>query len=139
MKEKKIVIIGGGTAGLSVAHGLARRLSPEQITIVEPNKDHLYQPWWTLVGGGIVEKEDSRRPMTELLKKGIHWVQDFADSFDPQNNKVITKDGTVLDYDYLVVAPGIQSNWHLIDGLTETLGKNGVCSNYSYDSVDSTW
>ncbi len=45
----------------------------------------------------------------------------------------------ILSYDYLVVAPGIQINWDQIKGLKESIGKDGVCSNYSIDTVASTW
>ncbi|QNY49108.1 NAD(P)/FAD-dependent oxidoreductase [Staphylococcus aureus] len=48
-------------------------------------------------------------------------------------------DNTVVYYDFLVVAPGLQINWSSIKGLKENIGKNGVCSNYSPDYVNETW
>ena len=81
---KKVVIIGAGTAGLSVSNALARKLGADNITVVEPSESHMYQPWWTMVGGGIVKKEASRKPLKKLLNKGIHWEQDFAEEFLPE-------------------------------------------------------
>ena len=53
-----ILILGGGTAGLTVASQLAQRIDGHQIGIVEPSSTHYYQPLWTLVGGGIFPRED---------------------------------------------------------------------------------
>jgi len=133
-----VVVIGAGAAGLSVASRLIRA-GIQDVTIVEPADKHYYQPLWTLVGGGIVGRESSVEPMADLIPKGATWIKDSAASFDPSNNCLTTRDGKQIGYQYLVVAPGIQIDWQKIKGLPETLGKNGVCSNYSYDTVNSTW
>jgi sulfide:quinone oxidoreductase len=52
---------------------------------------------------------------------------------------MVTRSGQSITYDYLVVAPGIQVNWDQVKGLKESIGKDGVCSNYSIESVGSTW
>ena len=57
----------------------------------------------------------------------------------PSENKILLDDGLLLEYEILIVAAGIQINWDSIKGLKESIGTNGVCSNYSYTSVDSTW
>ena len=44
-----------------------------------------------------------------------------------------------MAYNRLVVCPGLQLDWDKIEGLSETLGRNGVCSNYSKDTVEYTW
>jgi NADH dehydrogenase FAD-containing subunit len=56
----------------------------------------------------------------------------------PVNNSVTTASGQTVNYDYLVIAPGIQVNWSGIKGLPEALGKDGVSSNYSVDHVEKT-
>ena len=55
----KILIIGGGTAGITVAARLARKISASDIAVIEPSDKHYYQPMWTLVGGGIFPKKRS--------------------------------------------------------------------------------
>lgn len=135
----QIVVVGGGAAGLSIAARLLRAGGIQDVAIIEPSDKHYYQPLWTLVGGGVARREDSVRPMAGLIPKGAHWIQDAASEFFPEENRLTTRDGKDISYDYLVVAPGLQIDWHKIKGLPEALGKNGVCSNYSYDTVNSTW
>ena len=136
---QRIAVIGGGTAGLSVAARLARSVGAGAVTIIEPSAKHYYQPLWTLVGGGLFPKELSERNMAELIPDGVTWIKDAVVELRPDENTLTTKNGEKVGYDYLVVAPGIQINWDKIKGLEETLGRDGVCSNYSYASVSSTW
>lgn len=136
---QRVVVIGAGTAGLNVA-GRLRRLAPTlEVVLVDPAEYHYYQPLWTFVGGGVYPRERSQRLMHELIPPGVRWVQDAVRDFYPDENAVVTQAGERLTYDALVAAPGIQINWHAIPGLKEGLGRNGVCSNYSFDSVSATW
>ncbi|QDG52905.1 NAD(P)/FAD-dependent oxidoreductase [Persicimonas caeni] len=135
----QVLIVGGGTAGITVASQLCELEDAPQVTIVEPKSVHYYQPIWTLVGAGVFDKEISVKPLEDYIPHGAEWIQDYVDEFDPANNAVTLQSGESLTYDYLVVAAGIQLNWDAIAGLEEALGKNGVCSNYSYETVDSTW
>lgn len=136
--NRRVVVVGAGAAGLGVAAQLAREPGIE-VVIVDPAGHHYYQPLWTLVGGGVFPKENSRRPMQDVMPAGVRWVRAEASEFRPEENLVLTRDGESLGYDALVVAPGIQINWGQIAGLKENLGRNGVCSNYSFESVNSTW
>ncbi len=137
----KVVIVGGGTAGISVAARLLRQSHSFQgeIAIIDPAKKHYYQPLWTLVGGGAANKWDSVREMRSVIPKGAVWLKEAVSRFDPGQNKVITQDGTTYTYDFLVVASGIEINWGAIKGLKEALGTKSVCSNYSFKHVDYTW
>ncbi len=142
MSEKthyQVLIVGGGTAGITVAAQLANHYSRPEVAIIDPATKHYYQPLWTLVGGGVFPKEQSERNEADLIPAGTTWIQDAVAAFDPDNNAVSLKGGGKISYDYLVVAMGIQIDWEKIKGLKESLGKNGVCSNYSYQTVDSTW
>lgn len=135
----EILVIGGGAGGLSVAAMLRRKRPDLDVAIVEPSEFHYYQPAWTLVGGGAYAQEKTRRPQASLIPKDVTWVRGRAAGFEPQNNRVVLEDGSTLEYRFLVVAAGIQLNWNKIEGLEETLGRNGVTSNYRYDLAPYTW
>ncbi len=137
---QRVVIIGGGTAGISVAARLTQGWwNRNDVAVVEPSVKHYYQPLWTLVGGGVVRKEVTERAESSVMPRRVTWIQDAVAEILPNENALLTRNGKRITYDWLVVAAGIQINWEQIRGLKETLGKNGVCSNYSYASVDSTW
>lgn len=140
-KHYKVVIVGGGSAGISVAARLvkASKSLERKVAIIDPADKHYYQPLWTLVGGGISKKENSERDMKSVIPKDAIWIQDAVDSFEPDQHFISTESGRKISYDYLVVAAGIDVHWDGIKGLKETLGKNNVCSNYSYEHVDYTW
>lgn len=135
----QVVIIGGGNAGISVAAQLRRKRKSLDIAIVEPSETHYYQPLWTLVGGGVVPKEVTRRDEARYIPEGVTWIRDTVVETCPEDNALTTARGTRVEYEYLVVAPGIQINWGQIKGLKEALGRDGVCSNYAYEYVDKTW
>jgi len=135
----QIVIVGGGAAGITVAAILKRRAPLTDIAIVEPSSDHYYQPAFTLVGAGVYPLAQTRRPEQSLIPVGVRWIRDAAQTFEPDSNTVRLKSGDALSYDYLVVCTGVKLDWSKVAGLAETLGKNGVCSNYSPAHVTYTW
>ena len=136
----QIVIIGGGTAGITVAAQLTRGWSCQlDVAVIEPSDKHYYQPLWTLVGAGLAKKESTERSEAAVMPRRAKWIRDAVTEFVPEQNLIRTRDGLEISYDYLVVAAGLQVNWGKIPGLKESIGKEGVCSNYSYQTVDSTW
>lgn len=137
-----VVIVGGGTAGITVAAQLQQaERAPESIAIIEPSDTHYYQPIWTLVGAGVFDKEISERPMAEFIPEGVTWIQDAATAFDPEANTVSTAKGETVAYNYLVVAPGLQLDWDAVPGLAESIEdpSSGVVSNYAYEYCEDTW
>ncbi len=138
-KHHSVLIIGGGAAGVSTANNLRRKNSTIDIALVEPSEKHYYQPGFTIIGGGAYTLKRATKNEASLIHSSVTWIKDFAESFQPDDNKVTLKSGDVISYDFLVVCPGLQLDFDKIDGLVETLGKNGVCSNYSADTVEYTW
>ncbi len=122
--RSRVVVIGGGTAGLTVAARL-RRAGQEDVTVVEPSDKHYYQPLWTLVGGGRAPLAASVRPAAAVMPRGVRWVRAAAREIDPDNRTVGLSDGQVLGYDYLVVCPGLCLDWDRLPGSAETLGHGG--------------
>ena len=135
----QIVIIGGGSGGISVASRLKRQLKNADIAIIEPNEKHYYQPYWTLVGAGIVPKEASERSQASVMPKGVTWIRDRVQDINADHNQVTLATGDTVDYDYLVVTPGLQIDWDKVQGLKEALGRDGVCSIYDYRQAEKTW
>ena len=139
VRSHQIVIIGAGSAGIATAASLLKRKPGLDIAIIEPNEEHFYQPGWTMVGGGVFKPEKTKRKMKELMPKQVKWIKSSVSTFEPDSNTVTLSDGTKVAYDTLVVAPGIQLDFDKIEGLTGTLGQNGVTSNYRYDLAPYTW
>jgi len=134
-----VVIVGGGAAGTSLANDLKKQSSALSIALIEPSAVHYYQPAFTLVGAGAFKFENTSREQKDLLPDGVTWHQHFASSFSPDENKVYLDTGCEINYDYLVVCPGLQLDFKKIKGLEGTLGQNGVCCNYSPKHVEYTW
>ncbi len=138
-KSFQVLIIGGGSAGITVCAQLKKKNAHLSIAIVEPSENHYYQPAWSLVGGGVYQFEDTVKHEQTLIPSGVTWIKDFAENIDPQQNQVTTKAGQILSYDYLVVCPGISIDWNKITGFKEAIGKGGVTSNYVKEKVPYTW
>ena len=134
-----IVIVGGGAGGIAIASSLHVRSPNLDVAIIDPAEIHYYQPGWTMVGGGIFEAEDTAKTMGSIIPSGVKWIKAAVAAFEPQNDAVILDGCRVVKYDRLVVCPGLKLDWGAIEGLEETLGRNGVTSNYRYDLAPYTW
>lgn len=139
IRHHQIVIVGGGSAGITVASSLFRKDASLDIAIIEPSSKHYYQPGLTFVGAGIFTMKAIERNEGDVIPANAQWIKDAAAELLPDQNRVVVKSGEEIQYHYLVLCPGIQINWHKIRGLNESLGKNGVCSNYSPDSAPYTY
>jgi sulfide:quinone oxidoreductase len=137
VRSPRIVIVGGGTAGITVAARL-QRAGVENVTIVEPCEVHRYQPLLTLVGAGVVPVEITARPEARYIPKNATWVREAAAEIDPDAKCVVTAVGTTIPYDFLIVAPGLQLDWSAIVGLPEVLGRDGVSSVYTPELAPHT-
>jgi len=135
-EESEVLIIGGGSACLTVAARL-RRIAPDLApTVLEPSDHHFYQPLWTLVGAGLLPKEKTGRTEASVLPRGVRWIQEAAAEVDPKNDQVVTTRGRRLRYRFLVMTLGIQIDWDALPGLREGLASGPVTSTWSYDTVD---
>jgi sulfide:quinone oxidoreductase len=134
-----VVIVGGGAAGITVAAELRRHRPKASVAILDPSETHSYQPGWTLVGAGVFTPEQTQRREETLIPSGVTWIRQAVAQFHPDNNAVELADGSRVGYDQLVVCPGLQLDWSKVQGLEDTLGRNGVCSNYRIDAAAYTW
>jgi sulfide:quinone oxidoreductase len=134
----RVLIVGGGNAGLSVAARL-RRQGQTEIAIIEPSEKHYYQPLWTLVGGGRASAHESVRPQASVMPHGVTWIRDAAIAVDPDVRSVSLASGSTVSYDFLVVCPGIQLDWDAIPGMATAVDSPGASSNYRFDLITKTW
>jgi len=134
-----VVIVGAGAAGIAVASSLLSRSPLLDIAIIDPADAHFYQPGWTLVGGGIFNAVDTARAMASVIPTDVNWIKAAVAAFEPESNQIILEGCRVVKYKHLVVCPGLMLDWKGIEGLSESLGRHGVTSNYRYDLAPYTW
>lgn len=135
----QVVVVGAGAAGIAVAASLLAREPRLDLAIIDPSEVHYYQPGWTLVGGGVFEAADTVRATGALIPRAARWIKSAVSHFEPERNTVVLEGCRRVKYAHLVVCPGIKLDWGAIAGLEETLGANGVTSNYRFDLAPYTW
>ena len=136
----KIVVVGGGAAGISTAAKLLRRLENPDITIIDPSDLHYYQPGFTLIAGGVYGTDDVYKKQADCIPDGAKWIKDTVIEVDPEKNKVVTSKNGTIDYDFLVLAPGLQINWGGVEGISrEKLGEGDAYCIYDHQGAIRTW
>ena len=134
-----VVIVGAGSGGIAAAASLLKRKGDLRIALIDPAESHYYQPGWTMVGGGVFNNTQTKRNMRDLIPHNVSWIKQSVVGFTPTENTVQLDNEQSLHYQQLIVAPGLVLNWDGIKGLKESLGKNSVTSNYSYEHSAYTW
>lgn len=128
----RILILGSGAAGTALANRLSNRLSGAKITIVDGRKEHWYQPGFTLIASGLKPQNYSVSQTSDWLPNDVDLVAEYAAEIDPEAKNLTTASGKKLDYDYLVVAPGITLEWDKIEGFEMGMvGKEGIAAVYA--------
>ena len=138
-RKFSVVVVGAGSAGIAVASSLLARSPDIEIAIIDPADIHYYQPGWTLVGGGVFSSDETVRTLSSVLPSQVHWIKAAVAAFEPDRNAILLEGCRVIEYDRLIVCPGLKLDWHKVEGLVDTLGKNGVTSNYRFDLAPYTW
>ncbi|MBU2486948.1 MAG: NAD(P)/FAD-dependent oxidoreductase [Alphaproteobacteria bacterium] len=137
----RIVVIGAGAGGTALVNRLVNRLDGAAITILDPSKDHLYQPGLSLVAAGLKPASYTQSRTTDWLPGGITYINEAAAGIDPETRTVTTSGGQKLDYDFLVVAPGLVLDHDAIEGFSlDLVGSNGIGALYAGpDYAARTW
>ncbi|KAG9244155.1 hypothetical protein BJ878DRAFT_534762 [Calycina marina] len=142
-RSHKVVVVGGGSAGLAISHQLLRhgKFSQDDIAIIDPAAWHHYQPGWTLVGGGLKTKENLRKPLKSLIDPKFRFYNTGVEGFSPDDSLITLSNGDQVIYEQLVVAPGISVDTGSVKGLPEALANPDslVSSIYNYDSCDKVF
>lgn len=136
----RIVIIGGGAAGISMASRLKRAVAEPDITIIDPSDKHFYQPGFTLIGGGVYGKDDVWKRQEDCMPSGVKWIKDVVTLVHPTLNRVDTTRSGSFDYDFMVLAPGVKYDWSRIEGITyQTIGEGNAHTIYDWRGAQLTW
>lgn len=108
---KKILILGGGTAGTMMANKLYKAVDHQEleITIVDKHKTHYYQPGFLFIPFGIYNKSDVIKPKGDFFPAGVNVIYQEIDRIEGEKNRVLLMDGRVLNYDFLIIATGTQT------------------------------
>lgn len=139
--KARIVIIGAGAAGTAMANRLVERLEGATITLVDGRAQHYYQPGLSLVAAGLKPASYTVSQTTDWLPRGITLLAEAAAAIDPIARSVTTAGGTRLDYDFLIVAPGLVLDHDAIPGFSlDMVGTNGIGALYAGpDYAARTW
>ena len=146
-KNVKVLVVGGGAGGIMALVRLHKAMPNAEFTIVAPNEIHLYQPGQVFVAAGLYTHDDLLHDNRSLIPEDVNWIKDEVAAFDPDNNKVTTRAGEEVGYDYMVVATGIVYHYEKIIGLkADDIGTNGISSVYLSDlekgttkGAEATW
>lgn len=146
-KKAKVLVVGGGSGGIMALARLHSALPNADITLIAPNEKHLYQPGQVFIAAGLYTFDDIVKDNKNFIPDDVNWIKDEVASFDPDNNKVTTRAGEDVAYDYMVVAVGMVNHYDWIKGLTEAdIGTHGISSVYlsnmekgTADGGDITW
>lgn len=142
-RDHKVAVVGGGTAGMAISHQLLRsgKFAQDDICIIDPATWHHYQPGWTLVGGGLKDKEDLRRRLDSLVDPKLKLYAESAASISPETNTIKLSQGGSVNYDHLVVANGLNIDFGSVKGLADALADqhSPVSTIYSYETCDKAF
>lgn len=136
----KIVIIGGGAAGISMAARLMNWLDEPDVTLIDPSDRQFYQPGFTLIASGVYTPDEVWKKQEDCMPDGVKWVKDSVVAVDPVWNQITTGKNEKIPYDFLVLTPGVQTNWEKVEGITkDTLGQGNAHSIYDFEGAQKTW
>jgi sulfide:quinone oxidoreductase len=134
---KRVVVLGGGTAGTMVVNKLRRKLDRArwQITVIDQTDRHLYQPGFLFIPFGDYQTSDVVKPRSRFIPDGVEFVLGEIDRVDPDADEVLLADGRRFGYDYLIVASGTTPRPDQTPGMLGTLWRRSVFDFYTLDGA----
>ena len=136
---KKIVILGGGTAGTMMANKLAPALEKCecQITIVDQDETHYYQPGFLFIPFDIYTIHDVVKPKRDFYPPNVDVILSSIEEIQPKSNKVKLSNGKLISYDILIVATGSKAVPEELEGLKNGGWRQNIFDFYTPDGAGS--
>ncbi len=105
---KKLLVLGGGTAGTMVVNKLHKKLSADEwsITVIDKDNKHLYQPGLLLLPFGVYKPEELVKERDHFFPDDVRYIRAKIEKISPESNQVQLANGELIDYDQLVIATG---------------------------------
>lgn len=137
MNKKRIIILGGGTAGNIFSHKLVKSLNMDkwEITVIDRSPIHYYQPGFLFIPFGIYRPEDVIKNKSELLHPNVNQIFSEIDRIIPQENTVHLDNGSALKYEYLIIGTGVDIAPDEVEGMKGDLWGQNVFDFYTYDGA----
>ena len=134
---RRLVVLGAGTAGTMVVNKLRRKLSRDdwQITIVDQNDSHHYQPGYLLVPFGVYSPDEIVKPRHEFIPDGVDLVFGEINRVEHDTNTVLLSGGRVLLYDYLIIATGTTPRPDQTPGMVGSQWRESIFDFYTLDGA----
>lgn len=134
---KKLLILGGGTAGTMMANKLRKELDRDewQISLVDKHKTHYYQPGFLFIPFGIYSKNDVIKPKSDFFPAGVNVIYSDIDKISADDNKVILEGGKELQYDFLIIATGTQTRPEETPDLKDKLWNKNIFDFYTVEGA----
>ncbi|MBN2481570.1 MAG: NAD(P)/FAD-dependent oxidoreductase [Bacteroidales bacterium] len=134
---KKIIILGAGTAGTIMANRLRKALDREEwnITIIDKEKRHYYQPGFLFIPFGIYDKQDVIKPKSDFIPAGVSLLYQEIDRIDPENHRVVLTNGKSLDYDFLIIASGARISPEETPGMKDKFWHKEIFDFYTVEGA----
>ncbi len=134
---KKLIILGSGTGGTIMANKLRKSLDMAEweITIIDKEKVHYYQPGFLFIPFGFYKKEDVIKPKYDFIPAGVNMIFSDVDRINGEKSEVVLKDGVVLKYDYLIIATGVRIVPEETQGLKDGLWYRNIFDFYTIDGA----
>lgn len=134
---KSILILGAGTAGTIMANKLRRALNPKQweITIIDKEKDHYYQPGFLFIPFGIYNKNDVIKPKSNFMPADVDLQYELIEKIEPDKNQVILANQKSLKYDFLIIATGTSLKPSETPGMQDKLWYKDIFDFYTIEGA----
>ena len=129
----RLLVIGGGTAGTMVANRVHKVLPEWEVTLVDRDDVHDYQPGYLFMPFGMNTPEQIRRSARHFIAPATTIVTGEVERVDADGHRVVLEDGTVLDYDHLVIASGTTPRPDQTPGMLGEGWHRSVNEFYTYD------
>ncbi|MDP2210086.1 MAG: FAD/NAD(P)-binding oxidoreductase [Bacteroidota bacterium] len=134
---KKLVILGAGTAGTMMLNKLHGELDRNewQITIVDQHETHYYQPGFLFIPFGIYSKKDVIKPKRDFFPSGINVITSEIEKIEPESNRVLLNNNSVISYDYLIIATGAKIAPEQTEGMKDKLWQKSIYDFYTIEGA----